>query len=100
MISVSGVKIVLTQEDREGRETGDETMTASLLKLIEDAKAAGYTVEVKGEDIAITRRVGRWQHVRGLILFGDGTAFDVAVAPGVAKGLRSYKSMRQVLGIA
>jgi hypothetical protein len=67
--------------------------------LINDAKKAGYTVTRSGDDIAIIKRVGRWKKPRGIYIYGDGTAFDVSVHLGVAKGIRSYRDMRAVLEI-
>lgn len=75
-------------------------MTANMTSLIEDAEAAGFTAKVDADgQVAITKKVGRWRKDVGLVVYGCRTAFDVTVAPNVAKGLRSYKDMRIVLGI-
>jgi hypothetical protein len=70
-----------------------------MLSLITDAKAAGYTVETEGTATLITKRMGRWHTLAGLCIHADGTAFDISVDLTVAKGIRSYKHMRQLLSI-
>jgi hypothetical protein len=78
---------------------GDETMTTNRAKLINDAKAAGYSVEMcrDGSTIRIVKKIGRWQKPVGIVLYDDGTAFDVSLDLCVARGLRSFKSMRSIL---
>jgi hypothetical protein len=74
--------------------------TANMTSLINDATRAGFSVETKGGETYIIKRVGRWKKATGLVIYGDGTAFDVTVENlGAAKGLRSYKDMRTILGI-
>lgn len=75
-------------------------MTNNRKKLIDDATAAGYTVTTDGDGtVKIIKRVGRWQRPVGLMIHADGVAFDVTVAPSVAKGVVAYKTMRTILGI-
>lgn len=75
-------------------------MTANRLSLIEDATAAGYTVQTDADGtVKIIKRVGRWKKAEGVVIHADGVAFDVTVDCGVAKGIQSYKTMRKILGI-
>lgn len=74
-------------------------MTRNMLSLIEDAKAAGYVVTQDETTTLITKRVGRWNQVYGIVLFGDETAILADVQLDVAKGMRSYRDMRKALGI-
>lgn len=72
-------------------------MTINLTNLLNDAIAAGYTIERDGSEFLIVKRTKRT--ASGLRLCEDGTAFDLSLRLDVAKGLRSYKSMRKVLGV-
>lgn len=74
-------------------------MTAARQSLIDDAREAGYVVTQDGEMTLITKRVGRWQETRGLVLFGCGTAILADVRLDIAKGIRSYREMREALGL-
>ena len=76
-------------------------MATNMDLLFSDAVAAGYIVErYRGTDLLIIKRVGRWKKPVGLIVYEDGTAFDLSVDDlSVAKCLRSCTKMRFVLGI-
>jgi hypothetical protein len=76
-------------------------MTSARQSLIKDAKAAGYSIELQrdGAAIHIVKRIGRWRKPVGLVIYGDGTAFMLDVRSDVAKGIRSHKDMRSILGI-
>lgn len=68
-------------------------------KLLEDARAAGYAIEDAHGSVCITKSIGRWSNRVGLLLFPDGTAYRVDIDLSVAKALRSYREMRQHLGL-
>ena len=72
-------------------------MTRRRQVLLDDASAAGYDVVFDGPTIFITKGSGR--HIRGLVIYEDGTDFDISVPHHVAKGIRSYFVMRGILGI-
>lgn len=74
-------------------------MTANMKALTEDATKAGYTVELDGTDIRIVKRVGRRKKLEGIVISETGTALLIDVRLDVAKGMRSYKDMRRVLGL-
>lgn len=77
-------------------------MTRAREQLLRDAKNAGYQVTHMGTVTLVTRTV-RVNHTAtrtvGLEIFEDGTAYRVDVDLSVAAGIRSYKVMREVLGI-
>lgn len=78
----------------------DKKTSNRKLSLIGDAQRAGYRVSMGGSgETYLTRKVGRWQKTEGIVIYADGTAFDVTVDCEAAKCLQSYKSMRIVLGI-
>jgi len=70
-------------------------------RLIEDARAAGFEVKQDSDGtvsiVKIHRGTGR--PIRGLVIYPNGTAFDATVDLSVARGFRSYKAMRSVLGL-
>lgn len=75
-------------------------MTSQMTSLIFDAHQAGYDVFADGTTTLIVRRIGRREMPKGLRIYDDGTAIDLSVGDlGVAKGIRSYKDMRAVLGL-
>jgi hypothetical protein len=68
--------------------------------LICTAVAAGYNIEKDGYGIRIVKRDQRTGKVKiGLELHEDGTAFDMMVSLEVAKGIRSYDTMKTILGL-
>lgn len=78
--------------------------------LLDDARAAGWTVAVDGrgattvyKEVACGGRVraGRPPRTRriGLLIYDDGTAFVLGIDLGVAAGIRSLAAMRRVLEI-
>jgi hypothetical protein len=62
-------------------------MTAAKTNLIRDAQAAGYSVREENGTVYLTKKVGRWQEERGLVIYLNGVAFDVMVDLGTAKGI-------------
>ncbi len=74
-------------------------MTKRLESLINDAKMAGYQVKWIGSRLEIFKRDRRSSSriLRGLVRFDDGTALDMTVRFDLARGLRSYADMREVL---
>jgi hypothetical protein len=66
-------------------------------RLLDDAQKAGYSIEIQAHEIRITKQVRNKK--KGLVIYVDGTAFDITVDIRVAKGIRSYRDMRAVLGI-
>lgn len=74
-------------------------MTTQRAKLIEDAEKAGYTVVIRAGTTRIYKTCGRWNESRGIDICEDGTALRIDVRADIAKGMRSYKDMREVLGI-
>jgi hypothetical protein len=81
----------------------ESNLSRKLTSLIADAAQAGYAAEWSRSDLYLvktvkvnkttTRRVGLW-------ITEDGTAFRLDVGLSVAAGIRSYKTMRAVLGIS
>ncbi len=65
--------------------------------LLLAAPSAGYHVTLSGSAVEITKRTPRT--VTGIVLYENGTAFDVTVDLSVAKGIRSYAEMRKLLGL-
>lgn len=76
--------------------------TTAIDKLIEDAIADGYGIKRTGQAgnqcLAITKPRGRWG-TQGVVIYPDGTAFCVDVDPSAAKTMRSYREVRQALGL-
>lgn len=70
------------------------TMTKQLQKLVDDAKAAGYTVGRRGSVLRIVKRQGK--KTRGICVYENGTAVDLTNAK---RGMRSYRDMRSCLGL-
>jgi len=71
-------------------------------RLIRDAESAGYSVEKSsstGRILLVKRHGGHGRVTRGLVLYPDGTAVDATLDLTVAKGVRSYKAMRRILGL-
>ena len=72
-------------------------MNARLEALCHAAQKNGYSIHENNETVEITKTVGRWHKRQGIVIYPDGTAFDVTVDLSAAKGLRSYDDMRSVL---
>jgi hypothetical protein len=71
-----------------------------MASLLSDARGAGWTVASDADGtVRVTRRVGRWEKTVGLVIHADGTAIRLDVHPSVATGIRSYATMRTVLGL-
>lgn len=71
-------------------------------KLIEDAKAAGYTVEARGRETIIVKtiKVNKTKTRKdGLVIYEDGVAIRIGIDLAVARGIQSDKEMRAVLGL-
>lgn len=68
--------------------------------IVDDARAAGYTIEEEETAIYIYKREKRWNKIKkGLVIYQSGTAFRMDVDPSVATGIRSHQDMRDNLGI-
>ena len=75
-------------------------MTASMKQLYTDAMRAGWLIETGTQATFLVKRNKRTGKIyAGLGIYPDGTAFDVTVRLDAARGMRSYKDMRAVLGI-
>lgn len=78
-------------------------LTKNQTALIEDAKAAGYTVDEDETTVRIYKLDGRSKRqkkvLRGIVLYESGTAFDLTVDLAYARGMRAFKDMRSVLRI-
>jgi hypothetical protein len=75
-------------------------MTTARESLLNDARAAGYTVTIgKDGHTEIAKRVGRWKRLRGLVIYPDGCAVVAEVDLAATACIRDYKTMRVVLGI-
>jgi hypothetical protein len=76
-------------------------MTQRKQQLIDDAKAAGFTVVTSESGVVRIRKThkGNGRVLRGLDLYPDGTAIDATLDLSVAKGVRSYADMRAILGV-
>ena len=71
-----------------------------LKKLIADAEAAGFTVKEKDGTTHIFKKHGGWGKPSvGITIYPDGAAVDMTVALDVQKVIRTFKTMRKVLGI-
>jgi len=72
-----------------------------LQQLVDEAKSAGFTItkDPDGTIKIVKRHGGHGRPIRGLVIFPNGTAFDATVDLSVARGIRSYKAMRSVLGL-
>lgn len=81
-----------------------------LATLLDDARAAGWTVAVDGrgattvyKEVACGGRTRAGQPPRtrrkGLFIYDDGTAFVLGIDLGIAAGIRSLAAMRRVLEI-
>ncbi|MHC4776946.1 MAG: hypothetical protein ACYTFG_00065 [Planctomycetota bacterium] len=80
-------------------EAKTRTMTPRRKQLLEDARRAGYQVQVAEEGhIEIVRRHARTGAIlHGLVIYPNGTGFDAAVPLSVARGMRSYRDFRSTL---
>ena len=85
-------------------------MTKRKQALIDDAKAAGYDVEIVERCGTVFFR--RWSNHKdpsgrpnprllegSMVLYGNGTAFSLLLHLSVAKGLRSYAQMRDLMNL-
>ena len=72
-------------------------LTKSQSQLVEEARAAGYTVEESTTSIDIFRANKSGRIVRGIRLCEDRTAFRLDVELGSANTIRTQKSMRSIL---
>ena len=80
--------------------TGD--FTPGFRAIINDAIAAGLEVE-EGDSAAliVVKRHARTERIlRGMTLYGSGTAIDASITLGVAKGIRKLSDIREHLGLA
>jgi hypothetical protein len=74
-------------------------MTSNMQKLTTDATKAGWTVRQSGSATTITKpTLGK--KLKGIEITETGTAYDITVDLSVARGVRSYKEMRIILGLA
>jgi hypothetical protein len=79
--------------------TEDDTMkfTKSQAQLIEDAKAAGYSVQESATSVDIFKATKAGRITRGIRICEDGTAFRLDVELGSANTIRTQKVMRSIL---
>ena len=79
-------------------------MSPQRQQLIADARAAGYEVrhdEAEGTTrIVVRRHRGTGAILQGVAIYHDGTAIDLTVDLGVARGMKSYKIIRRHLDLA
>lgn len=69
-------------------------------RLLEDARDAGYDIEWHGVHVNIVKRTPKTRKITyGIKLCEDGTAFRIDVDLGVTTTIRTFKQMRDVLGI-
>lgn len=71
-------------------------------KLIEDARAAGWTIKQDGRETIIVKtiKVNKTKTRKdGLVIYEDGVAIRIGVDLAVAKGIQSDKEMRAALGL-
>ena len=79
--------------------TGD--FTPGFRAIINDAIAAGLEVE-EGDSAAliVVKRHARTERIlKGMTLYGSGTAIDASITLGVAKGIRKLSDIREHLGL-
>ena len=75
-------------------------LTAAKKKIVEDAKAKGYSVLNSDNKCAIYKKhAGHGRITRGIVIHQNGTAMDLMSRLDTAKGMRAHKDMRSVLGI-
>jgi hypothetical protein len=84
-------------------------MTKAKSSLIEDAKNAGFEVQVDDDGCVFFRRWSNHRDPQGrlcprlldgsMVLYASGTAFSLTTPLSVAKGMRSYRDMRRCLGL-
>jgi len=76
-------------------------MTKNKKDLIESARNAGFEIRYDDEGaVYIRKRYANGKISRGLVIYADGTAIDLTLDLSVAKGIRSYKTMRGLLKLA
>lgn len=73
------------------------TLTKSQAQLIEDAKAAGYSIQEFATSVDIFKATKAGRITRGIRLTEDGTAFRLDVELGSANTIRTQKAMRSIL---
>lgn len=75
-------------------------LTKSQEKLIQDAKSAGYTVEISGACVDVFKVSRSGGSVsKGIRVYEDGTAHRLDVELGSANTIRTQKMMRKILGV-
>ena len=78
-------------------------MSPQRQQLIADARAAGYEVthdKADGSTCIVARRHRRTREIlQGVIIYYDGTAIDLTVDLGVARGMKSFKTIRRHIGL-
>ena len=90
----------MTTTDYDDPLFAADPRTRRMAALMKDAEAAGYKLEISGGTMHILKRhKGHGGILRGLTVYDDGSAFDIKVAPSVARSMRSYSDMREILGL-
>lgn len=77
-------------------------VSKNFLDLLTDAAKVGYTVFRNGSSTRITRTIKVNKTATrevGIVIHQDGTAYRIDVTSEIAAGVRSYKVMREILGI-
>lgn len=73
-------------------------LTKGQQALVDQARAAGYTIEASDKSVDIFKKSGRAISL-GIRLCEDSTAYRIDVELGSALLLRSQKQMKEVLGL-
>jgi hypothetical protein len=73
-------------------------MTRRMEKMIEKAKAAGFTVAAQGSSTVVYKEVGRWKKKEGVYIYAGGAMFQIGVELCVARCM-TYKQAYAVLGV-
>jgi hypothetical protein len=75
-------------------------LTAKRQQLVNDAIAAGYTVQHDDQAVHIFKRHGGNKRIiKGITMFPSGTAIRADISLEVCLSIRTIKAMREQLGV-